>query len=299
MMDNIHLRWWGCGAFDILFGDLNIAVDPYLFGDNLTNAEPIYDYIFISHEHFDHCHPPTLRKLCQGSRFKKLFVPIGCITPQEPIDASYRGASFARDLPIDKQIPRDMIQVLYPKYQTDKYDADGKRQFPGPFEVDLGAVQVEVVESGENIRPHLPTNGYLFTHKTKNVSVYHMGDLHENYPALENLKGRVDFVVHMKLGFKDWSILPQFLNYVEPRNWIPTHYRTDRKTDPIPEGHWPPDIDDPAAFVEDIRDHLGDRTRVLPFTAGVKYEIELPSKRVNWRWQWVNTWSDPPPWAPQ
>ena len=51
-MDNIHLRWWGCGAFDILSGDVNIAIDPYLFGDNLKEAEPIYDYIFISHGAF-------------------------------------------------------------------------------------------------------------------------------------------------------------------------------------------------------------------------------------------------------
>ncbi|MFN2201100.1 MAG: MBL fold metallo-hydrolase [Caldilineaceae bacterium] len=291
-MDSIYLRWWGCGAFDILFGDINIAIDPYLFGDNLENAKPIYDYIFISHEHFDHCHPDTLRKLCQGDRFKKLYVNVGCLTPKEPINESYNGASFARDLPIDQHIPADRIQVIYPKYRT-----DNERSFPGPFEVDLGSVHVEAVESGENIDPMLPTCGYLFTHKAKEVSIYHMGDLHAVYPALENLRGRVDFVVHMKLGFQDWSILDPFVDYVEPRFLIPTHYRTDRKSDPIPEGHWPPNIDDPAAFIEEIREQIGDRTRILPFTAGVQYEVELPAKRIHWRWQWVNTWTTPPPWA--
>ena len=73
-MENVFFRWWGCGAFDARFGDINIAFDPYLFNQNLADAEPIYDYIFISHEHFDHCHPVTLRKLCRGERFKKLFV---------------------------------------------------------------------------------------------------------------------------------------------------------------------------------------------------------------------------------
>lgn len=298
-MESIYLRWWGCGAFDILFGDVNIAIDPYLFNDNLANAEPIYDYIFISHEHFDHCHPETLRQLCRGDRFKKLFVNVGCLSPQEPVDASYNGASFARDLPIDQHIPREKIGVLYPKYRTNKYDRDenAERDFPGPFEVDLGPVHVEAVESGENIRPHLPTCGYLITHKEKDVSIYHMGDLHEIFPALGNLKGRVDFLVHMKLGFKDWSILPDFIDLVEPRFWIPTHYRTDRASDPIPPGHWPPNIDDPAAFIEEIREHVGERTRVLPFTAGVQYEVQLPSKQVQWRWQWVNSW-DTPPWAP-
>ena len=65
-MENAFMRWWGCGAFEVILGDVNIAFDPYLFNENLESAEPIYDYIFISHEHFDHCHPPTLQKLCQG-----------------------------------------------------------------------------------------------------------------------------------------------------------------------------------------------------------------------------------------
>ena len=288
-MESIYLRWWGCGAFDILLSDVNIAIDPYLFGENLENAEPIYDYIFISHEHFDHCHPETLRRLCRGERFKKLFVNVGCLTPLEPINESYKGASFARDLPIDKHIPGDKIQVLYPKYR-----ADDECIFPGPFEVDLGPVHVEAVESGENIRPDLPTCGYLITHVEKDVSIYHMGDLHNVYPALQNLNGRVDFLVHMKLGFKDWSVLPQFIEYVAPRFWIPTHYRTDRKSGPIPEGHWPPNIDDPAAFIEDLRDYIGEQTKILPFTAGVQYEVELPSKQVKWRWNWYNTWTTPP-----
>jgi L-ascorbate metabolism protein UlaG (beta-lactamase superfamily) len=289
-MESIHLRWWGCGAFDILFGDVNIAIDPYLFNEHLENAEPIYDYIFISHEHFDHCHPDTLKKLCRGERFKKLFVNVGCMKPNEPIAEHYGDAAFARDLPIDQHIPHDKIQILYPKYQVDP-----SLTFPGPFEVDLGPVKVEAVESGENSRPDLPTCGYLFTHTEKDVSVYHMGDLHNNYPALSALQGRVDFLVHMKLGWKKWDVFNEFLDLVQPRYLIPTHYRTDRKADPIPEGHWPPNIDDPFAFIEDLRDHIGDKTKILPFTAGVPYEIELPAKRVNWQWQWVKTW-DVPPW---
>ena len=288
-MDNIYLRWWGCGAFDILSGDVNIAIDPYLFGDNLKNAEPVYDYIFISHEHFDHCHPKTLTKLCRGDRFKKLFVNIGCMTPNEPVDENYGDAAFSRDLPISKHIPEEKIQVLFPKYRTD--DA---RTFPGPFSCDLGAVQVEAVESGENARPDLPTCGYLITYIEKDISFYHTGDLHATYPALGNLKGRVDYLIHMKTGLKNWPVFSSLIDLVQPRFLIPTHYRTDRKTDPIPEGHWPPDVTDVNAFIESIREHAGDRTQILPFTAGVQYEIELPEKKVVWAWDWHNTWTVPP-----
>lgn len=116
-MENAFLRWWGCGAFDVMLGDVNFAFDPYLFDQNLERIEPCYDYIFISHEHFDHCHPRTLQKLCWGKRFKKLFVIPDCITPNLPIDEKYGDAAFDRDLPITKHVPpeksRSCIQSIY------------------------------------------------------------------------------------------------------------------------------------------------------------------------------------------
>lgn len=292
-MESIYLKWWGCGGFEILLGDVNIAVDPYLFGADLDNAEPIYDYIFISHEHFDHCHPKTLRKLCQGERFKKLFVSIGCLVygQNHPL--------YEELLPVDKHVPREKVQEVYPKYL-----ADEERSFPGPFELDLGPIQVEAFESGESASPDLPTCGYLITHKEKEVSFFHTGDPRAPYPGLANLRGRVDFLIHMKLGLgsapghsrpRNFEVLSQFLDYIEPRFLIPIHYRTDRKSDPIPDRHWPPNIDDPFAFIEDLREGIGDRTRILPFTAGVQYEVEMPSKKVKWEWQWFNSWDDDAP----
>ncbi len=287
---NIHLRWWGCGAFDILFGDVNIAVDPYLFGENLESVQPIYDYILISHEHFDHCHPKSLRQLCRGDRFKKLFVSIGCLTPNEPVDEKYGDAAFSRDLPIDKHVPSDKIQVAYPKYLTD--DAPS---FPGPSEFDLGPIHVEAVESGENARPDLPTCGYLITHTQKQVSFYHTGDLQKTFPALESLRGRVDFLIHMKTGFKKGSKkyeeFTDLLDLVRPRFLIPTHYRTDRVSDPVPEGHWPLNLTDVNAYIEDLRTHAAGKTEILPFTAGVLYEVEMPEKRVVWDWDWYESWT--------
>ena len=286
--ENIQLRWWGCGHFDILMGDVNVAIDPYLFGENLENAEAIYDYIFISHEHFDHLHPKTLRKLCRGERFKKLFVCVGGMSPAEPIDKNYGDAAFARDLPIDKHIPPEMIQVVYPKYRKDQ-----NRQVPGPTELDLGPLRIEVVESDEAAREDLPTCGYLITHTEKNVSFYHTGDLHNVFPTLEQLKGRVDFLIHMKTGLGEWEIFNRLLDYVEPSFLIPIHYRTDRLSDPVPTGHWPPNVTDANAFIESVREHAGGKTKILPFTAGILYEVELPSKKVAWQWEWQNSWTVP------
>ena len=84
-MDNFHLRLWYCRAFDVLLGDINISFDPYLFSELLENTEPICDYVFLSQEHFDHCYPKTLLKLCQDDRFKKPFAPISCLTPNDKL----------------------------------------------------------------------------------------------------------------------------------------------------------------------------------------------------------------------
>ena len=75
-MENAFLRWWGCGAFSVILGDVNIALDLYLFNENLEGAEPIYDYIFISHEHFDHCHPPCRNCVVEIASRKSLLVPV-------------------------------------------------------------------------------------------------------------------------------------------------------------------------------------------------------------------------------
>ena len=185
-MENAFLRWWGCGAFDAIFRDVNIAFDPYLFNENLEDAKPIYDYIFISHEHFDHCHPPTLQKLCRGDRFKKIFVSPGCVTPAQPINQTYGDAAFERDLPITKYLPEERSKSCIPNIST---IAKRGRRFPRSFEADLGAIQVETIESGESAHSHIPTCGYLVTHKAKNISSSPTGDLHTPYPALKNIQG--------------------------------------------------------------------------------------------------------------
>ena len=115
-MNPIYLKWTGCGGFEVRTDAINFAFDPYLFGENLTGASPDFDYIFISHEHFDHCHPGTLRRLCRGDRFKKIFVSPGCCDPDRPVDEKYGDAAFDRDLPITKYLDPELVQVVFPRH---------------------------------------------------------------------------------------------------------------------------------------------------------------------------------------
>ena len=72
----------------------------------------------------------------------------------------------------------------------------------------------------------------------------------------------------MKLGLGAGlsSRLVELVEFIQPRFVIPTHYRTDRKSDPIPAGHWPPNVTDEMAFIESIREIVGNRTQLLPLT---------------------------------
>ena len=276
----MHLRWSGCGGFEARFPSVGVAFDPYFFGEALTAAEPVYDYIFITHEHFDHCHPPTLQRLCRGDRFRRLYVSPGCVDPAQPVAQVYGDAAFERDLPITKSVAPDRVQVLHPGITSSLIGAG--REFPSSSPRDLEGIAVAVVESGESASPDLPTSGYLVTDLETSVSIYHTGDLHEPYPELVSLAGKVDYLIHMKTGLTEWEgdeqtdRLHQLVDWVRPRFLIPTHYRTDRRSDPIPHGTWPPDVTDANAFVEWIRAQVGGKTTVLAFTAGVWYEVAPP-----------------------
>lgn len=295
-MGRIFLTWTGCGGFEVRTDHVNFAFDPYKFGKDLDSASPDFDFIFISHEHFDHCHPKTLQQFSQGDRIKQILVSPGCCNPDEPVDEKYGDVAFERDLPITKHVDKRLVDVAFPKYLSHVGGED--RSFPDTGEWDFGTVLVEVIESGENQHPYLPTCGYLVTIPSLEVSFLHTGDLTVPYPALEKLGGRVTYLIHMKMGLTEYGAKDQSehlircIDLIRPEYLIPTHYRTDRSSDPIPHGTRPPDVTEANAFIEWIRATVGGQTQVLPFTAGVTYEVDLPSKQVQWKWK--TTWEVPP-----
>ena len=198
-----------------------------------------------------------------------MFVPPGAVWPDEPIDEKYGDAAFSRDLPITKHVPADKVQVMYPKHQNELQrgrpwaGTAHVREFPGPLSLISARCIVETIESGENQRPDLPNLGFLVTHKALGVSFLHIGDAWAAYPAMAALRGRVDFAIHMKLGLTPTTSdsqnteLEDFVDYIRPHALIPVHYRTDRKSDPVPEGHWPPNASDVGAFIEYYREKVG------------------------------------------
>ncbi len=62
----------------------------------------------------------------------------------------------------------------------------------------------------------------------------------------------------------------------------------------VRHGTWSPNVTNILVFIEWIRETVGDKTMVLPFTTGVEYELEMLAKKVLWKWNWFNTWTVPP-----
>ena len=132
--------------------------------------------------------------------------------------------------------------------------------------------EVERVSGTED--PHPPSRLPLGPEYTSEAVVVGRFRLDLTEASVWRRAGRVNFRV--RLGSNLWQ-----------------HYRTDRETEPIPFGHWPPNVSDANAFLESLRAAIPGDTQMLPFTAPNVYEVEMPAKKVNWAWVWWNSWDRP------
>ncbi|RLG22054.1 MBL fold metallo-hydrolase [Candidatus Micrarchaeota archaeon] len=57
--EGVEVKWLGHASFIIKSGDLTIATDPYNISDHNDRA----DLILITHSHYDHCDPESVKKL--------------------------------------------------------------------------------------------------------------------------------------------------------------------------------------------------------------------------------------------
>jgi L-ascorbate metabolism protein UlaG (beta-lactamase superfamily) len=294
--DTFKMRWAGTGSFEVRFPDVAFAIDPNYVGTGaLDRAQPEFDYIFCSHEHFDHCNPPSLAKLCRGPRFKRLFVSPGCLRPDLSLGQKYGDVQMLETchLPITKHVPAGVVQTVEPQilsvslrpaaapppqmeeepqlsdegrrtkeaagvltYKLSHFGARAEAQVLGSPALELEGLTVHTFESGES-------TGYLVTHVASGVTIMHTGDMHEPYVELAAFAGKVDFLIHTPSasGIDIAGRLHNLVDWVRPRNLIPIHYRTDRKSDPVLGGESPPNVSDENAYMEWIREELSAPSR--------------------------------------
>lgn len=69
---NVDIKWLGHAGFEIS-GTKKIFIDPFM-----RNKTAAADFILLTHEHFDHCDPESVKKL-QGKN-TQIFGTFNCIT---------------------------------------------------------------------------------------------------------------------------------------------------------------------------------------------------------------------------
>lgn len=268
----MRLTWWGCAAIAIDAGERSIVIDPFV-----QPTDPRFQYVFHTHEHYDHLHLPTAEALAAGPRFERAIVARSCTLPSEFF--------YARRI---THLPPERLTVLFPKV----HERSRQRDFPGPSEITLDGWHVEGVESpGEEagvagpVEGEVPQLGFLIRHLESGITFYHPGDLGRPYPELGELRGRVDlmFLPLQKMGLDGDAVA---LDLIRPRHVVPTHYRYEpdypipklyRDDEPLEQqilGHQFPGPDDPEAYIvalHRVAQPLG--VRVVPLRAGVAFEL--------------------------
>ncbi|MGI8912445.1 MAG: MBL fold metallo-hydrolase [Chloroflexota bacterium] len=305
MMEQASIIWWGCAGIEVAVGDDTLLFDPYL-----RPTEPRAQHIVISHEHYDHCHGPTLRRLTAPGAFQFLLASKACFHAPEL-------ATPAGDAPHRLEfIPADQKSACFPHYRSGSTVPDG------PTQVRLGRWLIEGVESGEapkHYKDGRPTGaafvqvGYLATDTITGFSIYHPGDLHDTFPMMEQLRGKVQIMCY-PLG-KTRAIETAVVDLIRPRWLVPIHYRLDEPAFPIPfdvdasaltaanpktgarlpgasddayaremailmRGHWYPTPEDPLALITDIQQRLGTLATFVTLTAGKRYPVDTGTGRI-------------------
>src|ERR1700742_698629 len=130
----ISLTWWGNACVDLTIRDTRIIIDPYLRPD-----DDAIDYVLITHEHYDHCHEPTLKRLLAGDRFRHIFVP------PSALQMSRIDSPIERNPEDLRWVDSSRLTVLYPSLTREP-----GRVHAGPGTADLGdGITIETIDSSE------------------------------------------------------------------------------------------------------------------------------------------------------
>lgn len=180
----------GHAGFLVDFPDkkLKFAFDPF----DIKEEEPV-DYIFVSHPHYDHCEPVSIRKLMNSRT--KIIAPVSC---------KKELAEFTENLIlIDDKNKHEDGQIIYwttPAYNIDKYRTPNEVFHPK----ELGGVG--------------------FVVEVDRTRFYHAGDT-DNIPEMAKLK-KIDIAF---LPISGTFVMTadeamEAARVIKPRAVIPMHY---------------------------------------------------------------------------
>lgn len=298
---NINITWMGNATVGIKSGSRGIVIDPYVH----PKTEG-YQYVFCTHEHYDHAYPETVKYLVETNSFKKLIIPRSCLYPSTRF--------FSRQLAF---LEPEQYEILTPKYYdrestrvgSTEYvghsrswsDLDGSI-FSGPnnfceddWDVDAFEMVGEDPEVPFPVEGLMPQLAYFVRDLSSGITFYHFGDNHWTYSDMEKIKGKLDIML-LPIGKMGLEEDEKAIKYMSPKIIIPIHWRDSVEDYPIPknyETYEPPDqairgyhlphpgdppypgqAESPYAYIKEL-DPIAKRngSRLVQIRAGETYDI--------------------------
>jgi len=175
--------------------NLVLYFDPYEFPKKATL--PKADLVLITHEHFDHCDPESVKLIAKPDTVVVApEIARGCVS-----ELSGRVGQIVLVKPYQEITIRDVMIRTIPSYNINKFRAPGKVFHPK--------------EDGRV--------GYVVT--ISNVVIFHAGDT-DNIPEMKELEGKVDIALLPVSG--TYVMTPEeaveAVKMIKPKIAIPMHY---------------------------------------------------------------------------
>ncbi|ACB40551.1 MBL fold metallo-hydrolase [Pyrobaculum neutrophilum] len=185
---DFEISWLGHDTFRVVRGSVVLYFDPF----QVQVGEPKADYILVTHEHFDHCDPPSIKRLAKPSTV--VVAPRIARRCLEGVGVVEVGPGDVKDLGVFKV-------VAYPAYNVNKFRDKSRGVVFHPREDGRVAYLVE----------------------WGGVRVFHAGDS-DFVPEFREVKADIVLVPVSGVYVMTAEEAAEFVNAVSPRVAIPMHY---------------------------------------------------------------------------
>ncbi|MCC6021251.1 MAG: MBL fold metallo-hydrolase [Thermoproteaceae archaeon] len=189
---DVEIYWLGHDAFRVLWRGLALYIDPY----QLQAGEPKADVILVTHEHFDHCDPPSIRRVLKPST--------AVVAPRVAVSCVKRAAREVNVIEIapgERKSAGGINVTAYPAYNINKFRDPARRAVFHPREDGRVAYMIEL----------------------GSVRVFHAGDS-DFIPEFRDVRADILLVPVSGVYVMTPQEAAEFVNTVSPRVAIPMHY---------------------------------------------------------------------------